>query len=55
MLQRWWKTVLANCRQIAAMPSRDSKLPSRDQRIVYSFKRCFRSSSFLSLALDPRL
>jgi len=31
------------------------KLPSRDQRIVYSFKQCFRSSPFLSLALDPRL
>jgi len=31
------------------------KLPLRDQRIVYSFERCFRSSPFLSLALDPHL
>jgi len=52
-------TALANYRQIALdcrnLPSRDGKLPSRDQMIVYSFERCFRSSPFLSLALDPCL
>ena len=38
-------TALAHCR----------KLPSRDQRIVHNFERCFRSSPFISLALDPHL
>jgi len=42
----------ATCRNL---PLRNGKLPSRDQMIVYSFERCFRSSPFLSLALDPRL
>jgi len=27
----------------------------RDRKIVYNSERCFRSSPFLSLALDPRL
>jgi len=52
-------TALANCRQIAAnchyVMASCGKLPLRDQKIVYNFKRCFRSSYFLSLALDPYL
>jgi len=50
MLRRWHIT--ADCRKL---PLRDGKVPLRDQRIVHNFKRCFRSSPFLSLALDPRL
>ena len=52
-------TALANCHQIAVncrhVIVSCGKLPLRDQKIVYNFERCFRSSCFLSLALDPRL
>ena len=41
-----------DCRNL---PLYNSKLPLCDQRIVYSFERYFRSSPFLSLALNPRL
>ena len=50
MLRR--QHIAADCRKL---PLCDGKVPSRDQRIVYNFKRCFRSSPFLSLALDPCL
>ena len=40
---------------MALVENGTGKLPLRDQRIIYSFERCFRSSPFLSLALDPRL
>jgi len=50
MLWRWH--VAADCRKL---PLRDSKVPLHDQRIVYNFEQYFRSSPFLSLALDFRL
>jgi len=46
------RQITANCRHVMASCG---KLLSRDQKIVYNFERCFRSSCFLSLALDPRL
>jgi len=52
-------TALANSRQIAAncrhVMASCGKLPLRNQKIVYNLEQYFRSSCFLSLALDPRL
>ena len=48
----WYWHIAAHYRRLLL---RDGKVPLRDRRIVYNFKRCFRSSPFLSLALDPRL